>query len=297
MPDPNHNMVDFERCVAFYRNGADARTNPALANWLDDHPETARRAQRHAAIEQHLENRYEPVFDEPIPRRLLFGSQYLHTRRVARAALAAIVVLALTGAWWLQPLHPYNHNTPLTVTQPVAGKSAEHGPHGLESAIAIQPPDLTAQGYTLVATRTRSRVGVPMLAFIYANRQGQRIRIYAHPQSQRGTRDTRLSLDRDSARIHWQHDGVDYLLVGQIPTQSLQSLARAVTNHAVNFPARRRVAGSGLAEAASTRNSPKAITPVIRGVQPRHIKPQGQRINKLEPERQRKDTARIETAA
>lgn len=273
MNRPDLSTVDFEHCVWFYQQRADSQTNPQVARWLQEHPEVARRAQRQAAAQTHLQHRYDAVLDEPIPRRLLSGPGKTYSRRLVPIAVPAILALAIGSTWWLQGAR----QAPLTIPSSAPGTidmTVQYQPT-IADATTIPVPDLTDHGYHLTGTHTMQTSRAPVLEFVYTNKHGARVSIYAQAQQQQFASSAQDTQSGELASVHWRNHGVDYMLIGAIPERSLQTLAQSLTTeppHALS-PQRpvgmRQVKPQPQSQPASSQNPRKVITPVARGTEAR----------------------------
>lgn len=250
--------VDFERCVEFYLQGADAHADPEMGLWLQANPALARRAREHAEMQRQLRQRYDPVLDEPVPPRLLAGGRRVSVRWPIRFGFAATLVLAAGLVWWLQTTHSGTPPVPMfsqrvaTVAQnrqapPVERPVSQIRPTATAS---IHHPDLSLRGYSLRSRHVVPGGAEPVVEFLYSNRQGVRVRIYAQVRHPQPTHAPQVVTENGVSLAQWQHDGVNYALVGDLPRQSLARLAQTAASSTSHQPS------SGLPlEALSAKSS------------------------------------------
>ena len=238
--DARDREYPYEDAVSFYAGRlASSRERSTLA-WVTAHPDAAARARRDAAIEQRIARQYEAVLDEPIPPRLL---RYGHRRRARwpmRMGTAAAVAVAAGIGWWGGTQQMPSPERADGFVQRVAAAADGDGPDGTPvvstagaqtspgGGNALPAPDLGAQGYDMVARRHVDDAGGgrDLGEFVYENDLGQRVRLFAQRREPVGEPSPRVSFEGGRPLARWQANGVDYALVGEMPADSLRSLAR-----------------------------------------------------------------------
>src|SRR5699024_1020615 len=175
--------IDHETCVAYYAGALTAARAARVRQWLERHPEAARRARDDAAHDAAIADFYADVLAAPVPQRLQVGrEQPAHRLWQRRAAMAAVVVLAATSGWWLggrvgvAPDDSFAARV-VAAAQQQSGRFAELAPVRTVAG-GMAAPDLSLRGYRLVA-RQRLDHARDMTVFVYRNDDGNTARIYA----------------------------------------------------------------------------------------------------------------------
>lgn len=229
-------QIDYESCVAFYLGDLDPDRARAVESWLRMRPEIARRARRDAQAQTQIKRYFDIVIDEPVPTRLLATNRPAGLRWPMRLGMAASIVLAGVGGWWLGHDHSIGTQASPTFSQRVAEISQSQPQHVVLSnnsqRASIRHPDLSAQGYTMVASKILQEGDRPLIKFLYRSDTNEQIRIYAQPEQNRLTDMPRLSSENGVSLARWRDHGVDYALVGNVPSDSLETLAQTASGAA-----------------------------------------------------------------
>lgn len=241
----------YEDAVSFYAGRLAPGRERSTFAWVKARPDAAARARRDAAIEQRIARQYEAVLDEPIPPRLLRHGHRRRARWPMRMGTAAAVAVAAGIGWWggtQQMLSPDRADGFVERVAAVAGSDGRRGTQMLSATAAgnspdggdaLPAPDLSAQGYEIVARRHLDEAGGGrgLGEFVYENDLGQRVRLFAQRREPVSEPAPSVSFEDGRPLARWQVDGVDYALLGQMPAGSLQSLARIAAADRPSGPA------------------------------------------------------------
>lgn len=229
MAEHDRRTPEYEACVAYYRDTLPCAQRARVRAYLEMHAHVAQRARLDAAHESAVARHWDAVLDEPLPPRLQVSTTPAIRVWPRRLAMAATIVLSAAGGWWLgdramprDPAGVFATRVAAAAQQPAAGSVAIAG-HDLS---AVPAPDLSARGYQLVQQQRVDVNGHALVEFVYRNRSGQRVRIYAETGGARGMAPTMTSQDGMSLAL-WRDNGTHYALVGDVPALSLRTLAQA----------------------------------------------------------------------
>lgn len=231
MADLQHPAIDYECCVAFYDDALPAVQMASVARWLRANPQIAARARRDATRQHALRQHFEHVLYDPVPERLQPARRKSDSRWPGRVGAGAAVMVAAFCGWWLGA-----HSMPGVGAQRFASRigmpSRDQNVQRVvdaeadTSAASLMRPDLSARGYSFVARTVLHGKPQPLTEFLYRNKVGAQIRIYARPQPERLTRTPRLSSHGGVSLVQWREHGIDYALAGPVPKSSLEALAK-----------------------------------------------------------------------
>lgn len=201
---------------------ADPHRRETVERFLREHPEEARRVADIQEQNQALRQLGEEWLYAPIPDRLLDtleaeGSPVRRRAAVRATAVAAMVAAAALGGWVLGARGPETS----ALAEFAESALSNHGRYGIDAvsmdrtstelqgmaplnwltrrmSVRVQLPDLTAQGYALIAKERVALSGEPVVRLGYRHRDGRPVNIYLRPRWD----------DRPAAVARAEKDGV-----------------------------------------------------------------------------------------
>jgi len=207
---------------------------------------------------------YGPVANEPVPGRLVpHRMRRPAAPSWARLAAAALVLLALGGAFGWTGRDIVGEDEPAREVLIEAAVNAHRvysaeNRHAVEVAAAeqdhlvtwlsnriarpIDAPDLTAFGLELVGGRLLPAdvdlEAGPAAQLMYQTADGQRVTVYVTGSvpGEAGANET-IMLGQDQA-FYWANEAITCTVVGQLPPQTLEPVARAVFEQLTDGPYR-----------------------------------------------------------
>jgi anti-sigma factor RsiW len=233
---------------------ADPQRKTEVETYLRRRPAEAARVR--AYIEQNAQIRahFEQVLDEPVPPRLRTALEphvaATRTRRVAQLCIAASLMLAVgAGGWWLgvtmhrpsaevqaflrEAISVYRLGEQSRPSAPTPIKASQLDGFSQRSVLAIQAPDLSGHGYTVVDRRLKTRGGRYAVQWTYASPQGHRINfVWATRWQEEEIPKLRITEDGKVKIAYWLDRPLIYGVVGQLERDELVALANAVRRSA-----------------------------------------------------------------
>lgn len=224
----------------------------AVAAWLLQHPEDARRAQEWQSQRLGLQALQRAVLEEPVPIALARATRPRRWTALPQA-LAASVLLALGfagGWWWHTPVAPggilaqavpgfvQEARTAHVVYLPEKRHPVEVG--AAEQAhlvqwlsrrlgVPLQAPQLQDQGFTLIGGRLLpGQQGEARALFMYENTAGERLTLHISTLAEATGRDPaafRFTRSGETETFYWVEDRMGYALSGNLPRDTLAALA------------------------------------------------------------------------
>jgi anti-sigma factor RsiW len=226
----------------------------AVEEWLARDPEAAERLRAFRAIDQRLKGAFEFVLEEPqtkaMQAMLLKGriARHVPSPRIRWRSLAAAVAIALSsgGAGYL--LHDIIVPPQLRerfvetaigahsvfvgeVRHPVevVANEEEHLVKWLTKRVGhdLKAPGLSGLGFNLVGGRLLADSGRPAAQFMYENGKGQRLTLYIRREDKRRDSSFEFIGHGDVSAFYWIDHPLAYALIGKLPREDLQKVARA----------------------------------------------------------------------
>ncbi|MGE5523305.1 MAG: anti-sigma factor family protein [Rhodospirillaceae bacterium] len=213
--------------------------------YLEHHPEDAARLASYRAQNAALRLLFDPVLDEPVPRRLLRRPRTLlrHAAVVAWVALGAVIGWAahdygdrdLRGdvpTWAKRAAVAHVVYSP-EVRHPVevAADQEAHLVTWLSKRLGadLKVPHLSALGYGLVGGRLLPGDKGPVAQFMYQDGKGQRLTLYIRTNAE-DNRETafRYARDNNVGVFYWLDRKLGYALSGEMDKEELLRVATAV---------------------------------------------------------------------
>lgn len=239
---------------AYVDDRLDEARRDAVAAWLAERPEDARRVSAYREQSELLRRALGPASEaeEPPPEHLVAATRGKPSgRRWGRAvgfgvqAAAAIVLLVVGGAggWWLRGATPDAAPRQMarlaTDAHAIYSREARHAVEvGREEEAhligwlskrlgqELVAPDFSSHGFTLVGGRLLpAGGGAPAAQFLYERSDGRRITCYV-TVNREGGETAFKTLERDGIRAFYWIDGpLGYALVGEVERNELLRLA------------------------------------------------------------------------
>lgn len=226
----------------------------AVAAWLLQHPEHARRVQEWQTQRLGLQALQRKVLEEPVPIALARATRPKRWSALPQA-LAASVLLALGfagGWWWHAPVPgggPLAQAVPGFVQEartahvvylpekrhPVEVGAAEQA-HLVQwlsrrLGVPLQAPQLQDKGFALIGGRLLpGQQGEARAMFMYENATGERVTLHISTLAQDAGRDPaafRFTRTGQTDTFYWVEDRMGYALSGNLPRDTLAALADA----------------------------------------------------------------------
>lgn len=234
-----------------------------IAEWLEQHPESAEQVRAYQAQKRALRQLFDPILDEPLPDplRQLSQPQVVPARSPAKSFLpfwslqriaAGIVLTIVSGAaGWIahgqyQPPPKVAQAVPLSHQAAVAHAvftpdvkrpveiSAEHQDQLIawlskRLGTAVRPPHLGKQGYELIGGRLLPGNSGPVAQFMYQDASGQRLTLYVSTENS-SNRDTAFRFAQEGRVnvFYWVDGKFGYALSAGIGKDELARVATAV---------------------------------------------------------------------
>ena len=225
----------------------------AVLQYLQDHPEVARRVAGWREQREALRAALAPVANEPIPPRL--GLERLIQQRLRRRwvpwPLAAAVLLAFglggAGGWFLRGSQTTPAATLTLLTQQAVAnhvvytadkrRPTELGAQQRDDLARwvsnrlnhqVAPPDLSGDGYNYMGGRLAATPDGPAGLFMYDDPHGVRITVFVLPLSSAASTPIQHV---DFAHVDgcaWIDKSVGYTVVGNLPPAELRRIAELV---------------------------------------------------------------------
>jgi anti-sigma factor RsiW len=215
---------------------------------LAANPELVDRLGTYGRHDEALRARFDPVLDEPVPRRLTQRRSRPVTPLRYAAGLAFLILGGVAG-WYLHDLkgaHPLS-DPPVwarraavahAVYSPEVRHPVEVGAEQEAHLVAwlskrlgtsLRIPQLSGIGYSLVGGRLLPGERAPVAQFMYQDAQGQRLTLYVRTNGEQ-TRETAFRFAQDgSVRVfYWIDRGLGLALSGEIGKDELLRVATAV---------------------------------------------------------------------
>ena len=259
MSDPIRPIAE-EELHAYVDNQLDPARLPEVQRYLQEHPEISRQVSAWRAQREALRAAFGPIATEPLPPRL--GLERLIQQRLQprwmlwRVAAVALLAFGLggTGGWFLHGGVQQSEATmTLLAQQAVANhivytadkrRPTELGAQQRDDLArwvsnrldrSVEPPDLSANGFSYMGGRLAATPDGPAGLFMYAGPDGVRLTVFVLPLHAAPEAPIQHI---DFAHVDgcaWIDKSVGYTVVGKLPLPELRQLAEVV---------RRQFAGS-----------------------------------------------------
>lgn len=221
----------------------------AIEAWVGADPDAAARLQSLRALDQRLKGTFEFVLDEPASHAMQAAvvararGQTQRTWGWSTAALGLALVSGLAGYAGRGWLDARTQKSPFADTAfgahavfvpevrhpvEVAAREEEHLVKWLTKRVGapLKAPMLQAQGFTLVGGRLLADQATPAAQFMYENAEGVRLTLYARRDQSPQDSSFAFTAHGDVSAFTWIDRPLAYALVGKLPRDTLQALAR-----------------------------------------------------------------------
>jgi anti-sigma factor RsiW len=216
--------------------------------YLADHPEDAARVSSYCEQTAALHRAFDPILDEPLPRRLEVPRPVWARAALRYAALVAWIALGGVAGWHLHAYHAASEYEATTWARRAAVAHVVYSPevrHPVEVGASeeahlvrwlskrlgapVKAPYLGDLGYSLVGGRLLPGDRGPVAQFMYQDGKGQRLTLYVRRDADK-RRETafRFARERGVGVFYWIDAGLGYALSGEIDKPELLRVATAV---------------------------------------------------------------------
>lgn len=246
----------------------DDRLEPArraeVEAYLMQNPEENARVRDYIAQNEAIRSAFDDVAEEPVPARLTAATLWPRRPSFAPAlrwaGVAASVVLAAGGGWWVGqsglPVSPLaggaqvsqSADTSQTQAMPASGESKplldqlEQQPLIEEQAISemnrsvggntfgmnFTPPDLSLFGYELQNARQVKQDNAPALHLLYSDEQGETVAIMLSPRARPESPSVDVSRENDFNIVDWSDGPLELKIVSRRSEEQLRKMAGKV---------------------------------------------------------------------
>ena len=234
---------------AFVDGQLDAERRRAVAAYLDENPEAARRVAAYRRQKAALRAMLDPVLAETLPRTLRPPRRARWRVHAAWAAAAAILlVVGVALGWQIRGAGPGGMPQGAAVAEqaaiahtvftsqrrhPVEIKADEeaHLVGWLSKVLGapLRAPRLAGLGYHLVGGRLLSSTDGPAAQFMYEDANKNRLTLYVVNDAKwRGKAEFQFAKDRGVSVFYWIEGSLGYALSGEIDRPALLAVARTV---------------------------------------------------------------------
>jgi anti-sigma factor RsiW len=233
MTDPQIPVTEDE-LHAYVDNELPAERRGDVEVWLASHPEDAERVQSWSRMAEELRERYDPIVNEPVPKRLELERLMRQPRRWIYGAIAAALTAFIAGGgvgWYargaatapapfqsltLDALDAYRLYV-VEVRHPVEvpGDQLAHLQQWLTRRCGwdVHAPDLEATGLKLVGGRLLPGPNGPASFLMYEGPSGERFTVYTS-RSAAGPAEMRYTTRDADGAMFWAERGVGYVVSG-----------------------------------------------------------------------------------
>ncbi len=218
---------------------------PDVEQYLARYPEESKRLAAYRAQDVALHNLYDPVLDEPIPRRLLRRRWY----PARYAAAVAWLTLGIAFGWGV---HDFGNEGGLgaipgwvdraaiahAVYAPDVRHPVEVGAENEAQLVSwlskrlgpkLRVPQLKALGYELLGGRLLPGESGPAAQFMYQDGTGQRLTLYVRTVGKDAAQTAfRYTRERDIGVFYWIDDECGYALTGRFDKAELLRVTKEV---------------------------------------------------------------------
>jgi anti-sigma factor RsiW len=225
---------------------ADGRLAPErqaeVEAYLADQPAAAARVGFYGRLNAGLHELYDPLLHEPVPHRLTVRPPARNWLAVARAAAAAVVLLAVGGtSGWLWRAHidaeyvePARALADLAaeIQHPieVPGSEKDQLQTWLSNRLRhpVQVPQLTAVGYTFMGGRLLPSDHDVAAQLMYQNVNGNRVSLYFKPARDQRDAAFQYVVDDGVSVFYWHDSNFAYGLASELPREQLLKICNEV---------------------------------------------------------------------
>ncbi|EGP47259.1 anti-sigma factor family protein [Achromobacter insuavis] len=235
--------------LAYVDGALDADMRARVEQYLDSHPEAARRVQGYLAQRDDLRAALAPIAQEPIPAALNL-SRLVDAHRSARRVpwkIAASVALAFTlggtGGWLLRgdpadqagvaalareavssyQVYAVDHTRPVELRADNTRELVDWVSQRLNRTVSV--PDLSQSGYRYMGGRLVATEHGPAALFMYDDDRGTRVTMLVRPMKVEGEMKMVPHRQDGVAGYSWADQGLGYSLMSSLDPDSIHRLA------------------------------------------------------------------------
>lgn len=229
-----------------------------VADYLQAHPDAARRVAGFSAQRELLRGALAPIADAPLPSALNLSRMIesrKHRRSPAWRAVAALLLICIgAGAGWAlrgvievapassglaalaqEAAYSYNVYAPDRV-RPVEIRASDSAQLVQWTSTRLhQPvkvPDLSSSGYRLMGGRLVATGHGPAAMFMYDDDHGERLVVLTRPMASDQSQPMTPHSSGDVSGFAWADGGMGYSLVGQSAPEALRPIANEARRQA-----------------------------------------------------------------
>lgn len=245
MPQDRPPLTEQE-LITYFEGALDAPARQEIENRLPHDPAAQALLEDWAQQNEDIRRLF-PAGSDPVPERLTEALR-VRTARPAfapwlRVAAMAGLLLLGGGAGWLS----HAQFAPVAQMRPMAQAAlAAHATYVVEVAHPVEvraserehldtwmsrrigahvsPPDLATSGFVLMGGRILPADTGTAGLYMYENAEGQRITLYVSRQTDPEDSAFRFASAGETQGLHWNENGIGYVVVGDLPRDELKSL-------------------------------------------------------------------------
>jgi anti-sigma factor RsiW len=241
----NNQHITEADLVAYVDGRLDAARTAAVESWLADNPTERARIEAWLTQDALLRTALDPVTSEPVPQRI--AKPLLRRRRnfLLPAAMAASLVVGLGAGFWLwgageSPAARQIASIALSAHEVYVGEVR----HPVEVPVsdeahlvawlsnrmdtAIVPPDLSADGLTLLGGRVVPNEGQPAAMLMYEDASGERYTLLIVRNAETAVTSFRYADAGDAGAFYWLAGSIGYAFSGPDDREKLLRLTRDI---------------------------------------------------------------------
>lgn len=253
----NHRPITEDDLHGYVDHALEPERQVEVANYLENHPEVARRVAAFSGQRDLLRAALAPIADEPLPPELNL-SRIIENRRRRPApvwrAVAAMLLVSISGlGGWVargsmmqaspgglvalaeEAADSYNVYAPDHV-RPVEIRASDNAQlvQWVSSRLhqPVNVPDLTTAGYRLMGGRLVATSHGPAAMFMYDDDHGERLVVLTRPMSTDQNAPMIPQSKGDVTGFAWADGGMGYGLVGHSTLELLRPIANEVRKQA-----------------------------------------------------------------
>jgi anti-sigma factor RsiW len=252
-----HRPITEDDLHAYVDHVLEPERRAQVANYLDSHPDIARRIGAFADQRQLLRSALAPIADEPLPAELNLSRIIEQRARRPSAvwwAMAAMLFLSIggLGGWTMRGALQASPEGLVALAQEATASYNVYAPDRVrpvevrasDSAQLVQwvsdrlhrqvkVPDLAASGYRLMGGRLLATSHGPAAMFMYDDDRGSRLVVLTRPMSSADQNAPMTPQSQgDVGGFAWADDGQGYSLIGHAAPEALRPIANEVRKQA-----------------------------------------------------------------
>ena len=252
----NHRPITEDDLHAYVDRLLEPERQMEVADYLDNHPEMAKRVAVFSGQRDLLRAALAPIADEPPPPELNLSRIIENRRRrpsTAWWAVAAMLLVSLggLGGWFAHGAVQASPNGLVALAQEAADSYNVYAPDHVRPVEIrasegaqlvdwvssrlhqqVKVPDLSMAGYRLMGGRLVATAHGPAAMFMYDDDHGERLILLTRPMSADQNAPMTPQSKGDVAGFAWADGGMGYSLVGRSAAETLRPIANEVRRQA-----------------------------------------------------------------